>query len=142
MHFDEIVSIAAKIQITTKLSTPQQPLHKQKQLRQWSKGKPIQFQKSDYKLLPNEAGVQQKGPPHSGAKNPSNFGHITNAKKGNNKYKTFRQQNFVRDHLPKQEKCFQCKKPDHMARDCPNRKISSTYQQVNRKPIYKVKTAS
>ena len=31
MHFDKIVSIAEKIQTTTTLTTPQRPLHKQKQ---------------------------------------------------------------------------------------------------------------
>ena len=142
MHFDEIVSIAEKIQTTTKLSTPQQPLHKQEQLRQWSQGKPMQFQKSDYKLPPNMAAAQKKGPPHPVAKNSINFGHFSNAKKDNNKHKTFGQQTPERDQLAKEGKCFLCKKPDHMAKDCPTRKVSYSYQQVNRKPMYKVKTAS
>ena len=34
MHFDEIVSSAEEIQTTTKVSTPPQPLYKQKQFRQ------------------------------------------------------------------------------------------------------------
>ena len=36
MPFDEIVSIAEKIQTTTRLTAPQQPMQKQKQFRQWS----------------------------------------------------------------------------------------------------------
>ena len=81
MPFDEIVSIAEKIQTTTKLTVLQQPVQKQKQFRQWSQGKPMEFQKSNYKLLPNVAAAQQKGAPHPGAKNSINFGHFPNAKK-------------------------------------------------------------
>ena len=60
MHFDEIVSIAEMIQTTSKLSTPQQPAHKEKQFSQWSQGKPMQLQKSDYKLPPIVAATQTK----------------------------------------------------------------------------------
>ena len=50
MHYDEIVSIAEKIQTITKVTIPQQPLPKQTQFRQCSQGKAMQFQESDYKL--------------------------------------------------------------------------------------------
>ena len=102
----------------------------------------MQFQKSDYKLPLNVAAVQKQGPPHPGAKNSINFGYFPNAKKDNSKYKTFGQQNPARDQLAKEGKCFLSKKPDHMARDCSTRKVSSSYEHVNRKPMYKVKTAS
>ena len=141
MHFDKIVSIAEKIQTSTELSTQQQAPHKRKQFRQCSQGKPMKFQKSDYKLPPNVAAAQKQGPPHPVAKNSIDFSHFPNAKKDNNKYKTFGQQNPERDHLAKEGKCLLCKKPHHMARDCTTRKVSSSYQQVNRKPMYKVTTA-
>ena len=57
-------------------------------------------------------------------------------------YKTFGQQNPDRDQLAKEAKCFLCKKPEHMARNCTTRKVSCSYQQVNKKPICKVNTAS
>ena len=102
----------------------------------------MQFQKSDYNGQPSGAAVQKKEPPHAGAKNSINFGHFPNAKKDNNKYKSFGQQNPKKDQRAKDGKCFPCKKPGHMARDCATRKISSSYQQVNRKLIYEVKSAS
>ena len=49
----------------------------------------MQFHKSDYKLPPNVAAAQKKAPPHPEAKNLVNFGHFPNAKKDNDKYKTF-----------------------------------------------------
>ena len=101
MHFDEIVSIAEKIQTITKPSTPQQPPHKRKQFRQDRQGKLMQLQKSDYKQQQNVAAAQQKGPPHPVAKNGINFAYFANAKKDNNKYKTFGQQNPERDQLAK-----------------------------------------
>ena len=39
MPFDEIVSIAEKIETTTKLTTPQYTVQEQKIFRQWSQGK-------------------------------------------------------------------------------------------------------
>ena len=60
MHFDEIVSIAEKIQTITKLTTLQQPPYKQKQSRQESEGKSMQFEKSEYTLQPIVAAVQKK----------------------------------------------------------------------------------
>ena len=137
MPFDEIVSIAEKIQTTTKLTTPQQPVQKQKQFRQWSQGKPMEFQESNSKLPPNVAAAQQEGTPHPDAKNSINIGHFPNAKQDKTKYKTFDQQNSERDQLAKAGKCFLCKKPCHMPRDCSTRKVSSSYQQVNKKPMYK-----
>ena len=86
MPFDEIVCIAEKIQTTTKLTVLQQPIQKQKQFWQWSQGKPMEFQKSNYKLRPNMAAAQQKGAPHTGVKNSINFGHFPNAKKDKTKY--------------------------------------------------------
>ena len=41
MSFDEIISITEKNQPTTKLTTPQQLVPKQKQFRQWSQGQPM-----------------------------------------------------------------------------------------------------
>ena len=102
----------------------------------------MEFQKSNYKLPPNVAAAQKKGAPHPGAKNSINFGHFPNARKDKTKYKTFGQQNPEKDQLAKEDKCFPSKKPGHVARDCPTRKVSSSYQQVNKKPMCKVKTAS
>ena len=102
----------------------------------------MQCQKSDYQLPPNVAAAQNQAPPHPAAKNSINFGHFPNAQKDNNKYKTFGQQNPERDKLAKEGKCFLCKKPGRMARDYPTRKVTFNYQQVNRKPMYKVQTAS
>ena len=102
LHYHEIVSIAEKIQTTTKLTSAQQLPLKRKQFRQWSQGKPMQFQKSDYKILPNVAAEQKKEPPHPIGKNSIDFGHCTNAKKDNKKYKTFAQQNPERDQLAKE----------------------------------------
>ena len=142
MPFDEIVRIEEKIQTTTKLTVPQQRIQKQKQFRQWSQGKPMEFQKSNYKLPPNVAAAQQRRAPHSDAKNSINFGHFPNTKKDTTKYKTFGHQNPEKDQLAKEDKCFLCKKPGHVARDWPTRKVSSSYQQVNKKPMCKVETAS
>ena len=142
MHLDEIVSIAENNQTTTKLTTPQLAPQKQKQFIQCRQGKRMQFQKSDHKLTPNIAAAQKKGPPHAEAKNSIHFGHFPNDKNDNNKYKTIVQQNLERDELAKEGKCFLCKKPGNMAMDCPKRKVSFSYQQVNRKLRYKVKTAS
>ena len=99
MHFDEIVSIAEKIQRTIKLTTTQQPPYKQKQFRQWSQGNPMQFQNSDYNLPPNIGPAQKKGPPHPVDKKSMNFGHFPNVKKDNNKNKTFGQQHHERDQV-------------------------------------------
>ena len=88
------------------------------------------------------AAAQKEGSPHPVAKNSINFGHFPNANEHNNKYKTFDQQNPARDQLAKEGNFFLCKNPGHMARDCPTWKVSSSYQQVDRKPMYKVKTAS
>ena len=93
----------------------------------------MQFQKSDYKLPPNMAAAQKKGPLYSRAENSLNCGHFPNSKEDNNKYKTFGQPNPERDQLAKEGTCFLCKKPGHVARECPTRKVSSSYQQVNRK---------
>ena len=71
-----------------------------------------------------------------------NVGHFPNATKDQTKYKIFDQQNPERDQLAKEGKCLLCKKPGHMTRDCPTRKISSSYQKVNTKSIYDVTTAS
>ena len=76
------------------------------------------------------------------AKNSINFGHFMNGKRDNNKDQTFGLQYSERDQLAKEGKCFLCKKPGHMAGDCPTRKVRSSYQQVNRKHMCKVKTAS
>ena len=103
---------------------------------------PMQFQKSNYKLPPNVAAAQQKGVPHSGANNSINFGHFPNPTKDKTKYKTFDQQNPEIDQLAKEGNCFLCKKPGHMARDCPTRKVSSSYQKVNKKAMYQITTAS
>ena len=142
MHFDKIVSIAEKIQSTTKLTTLQQPPHKQKQFKQCSQGKRMQFSKSDYKVPPNVSAAQRRGAPHPEATNSVYFVHFPKAKKDNNKYKTYGLQNPERDQLAMEGKCFLCKKPDHMARDSPTMQVSTSYQQVNRKPMYKVKTVS
>ena len=142
MPFDLIVSIAEQIQTTNKLTPPEQLPHKQKQFKQWSQGQPMQFTKSDYKLPPNKPATKQRGPPHPEAKHSVNFGHFPNASKDKTKYETFGQQNAVNDQLAKAGKCFLYKKPGHMARDCARSKVRSSYEQVNRKPMYKVTTAS
>ena len=85
MPLDEIVSIAEKIQTTTKLTVPQQLVQKLKQLRQWSQGKPMECQKSNYKLQPNLAAAQLKGAPHPDAKNSINSDHFPNARKDKTK---------------------------------------------------------
>ena len=102
----------------------------------------MQFQNSGYKVPPNVAAAQKTGRPHPVAKNSINCVHFTNVKKDNYKCRTFGQLNYETDYLAKRGKCFLCKKPSHMTRDCPIRKFSSSYQQVNRKPMYQVNTAS
>ena len=140
MPFDEIVRIAEKIQTTIKITTPQEPVQKQKQFRQCSQDKPMEFQQSDYKLPPNVAAAEQKGISHPGAKNSIKFGHFPNAKK--DQYKPVGQQHPESDQLAKEGKCFLSKKPGHMATDCPTRKVSSSYQKIHEKSMYNVKTAS
>ena len=81
----------------------------------------MEFQKSNDKLPPNVAAAQQEGAPHPGSKNSINFEHFPNAKKDKTKYKTFGQQNPEKDQQAKQGKCFLCKKPGHVAGDCPTR---------------------
>ena len=85
--------------------------------------------------------LKRKNHPHAAEKSSCNWSHFPNDKKDNHKYKTFGQHNPGRDHQAKEGNCFLCKKPGHVARDCPTRNVSSRYVQVNRKPTYKVKTA-
>ena len=125
IHFDEIVSIAEKILTTAELTTLLQPPQKQKQFRQWSPGKHMQFQKSNHKLSPNVAPPSKKGRPHPEAKNSINFGYFTNAKQDNKKYSILGKENPVRDQLAKEGECFLYEKPGHMGSDCTTRVMIS-----------------
>ena len=106
MAFDELVSIAEKILTTTKLTVAQQPVQKQKQFRQCSTGRPMVFQKLEYKLPPNIAAAKQTGALHPDAKNSLKFGPIPNAEKDKTQYKIFYQPNLERDQLAKEGKGF------------------------------------
>ena len=90
------------------------------------------FQKPTYK----------KVAAHPDGKNSINFRHFPNAKKEKTKYKAFGQPNPERDQLAKEGKCSLCKKLGYVARDYLTRKVSFSYQKVNKRSIYNVKTAS
>ena len=126
----------------TKLTILQQAPYKRKEFRPCSVGKPMQFQKSDYRLPLNVAAAEMKGPPHPVDRNLINFGHCSNAKKDTNRYQTVGQPNAERAQLDTEGKYILCKNHDHMARDCITRKVSYSNQPVYRKLMDKVKTAS
>ena len=134
MSFDEILCITENIQTSTKLTIPQQVVQKQKQCRQWSQRKPMEFQKSNYKQPTNVVAAQQRGAPHPDAKNSIKFGYVPNARNDNTKYKTFTAQNPEKDQLATEDTCFLREKPSHIARDCPTRKLSCSYHKSTGNP--------
>ena len=142
IRFDEIVSIAVKNQRTIKLTLLQQPANKDEQFKQSYIGKPMHLTKSHYKIPPNVAAAQQLAEPYSEAKHSVNFVYDRNARKDKIKYHTFGQQNTDKDQVAKEGKFLLCKTSVDMATDCPTRKVSSIYQQVNSKPRYIVKSIS
>ena len=143
MKFDAIVGRAEKIHTTSKPggthSVP--PPRNPNPDKQWSPGKPMQLTKSDCKAPPNIEVAKKKEASHAWAKNSVNFAHFPNARPDKTNYKPY---GTITDkgkgQLAKQGKYFFCKQSGHLAKDCPQKKISSNTMQVRYKLGPKIKS--
>ena len=137
MSLEELVTVAEKHASTLKSNQPRPTTHqgpqkpwKRPQDKQWSAGKPMEFQKSSYqlpkKVQENAAKVANKKGGPGGT-----FGHFPNAnKRDKTNYISFGE----REKLKQEGKCYHCKRTGHMANVCPNRKVSTASQQIKDKP--------
>ena len=120
MKFDAIVSIAEKIQTTSKSGRTHfgLPPRKPNPDKQWSGDKPMQFTKSDWQAHANIEAATKKGAPNPGAENSINFVHFPNAKPDETNYKQYdTTTDKEKEQLAKEEKCFFCKQSGHLTRD-------------------------
>ena len=103
----------------------------------------MRFPKSDWKAPPNIEVAKKKEASHPWAKNSVNFAHFPNARPDKTNYKPY---GTITDkgkvQLAKQGKYFFCKQSRHLAKDCPQKKISSNTMQVRYKPGPKIKSAT